>query len=233
MATGGVVATGGSAATGGMVGTGGMAATGGAVGTGGMAQTGGSVGSGGISGTGGMMVGPPMGNCLSNPNATCDCNDYCAALAAKPCPFAGSFFPDGADCVATCTGFGWKPATLVQPVPGTNTAACRIQRAKSGGTACADASPTGGMLCPGVDDRCGTYCDAMTRNCPSSFGSRDACVSYCGQQSSTNPSWWAPSEKLTISGDSGNCRLYWASQAGLPGNTAACASAGPTSIMCQ
>jgi len=166
--------------------------------------------------------------CLTNPDANCDCDDYCAALAAKPCPFAGSFFPDGASCVATCNGFGWTAASLAQPVPGTNTAACRIQRAKAGGSACADASPTGGALCPG--DRCTVYCDAMARNCPSTFASRDACVSYCGQQQS---GWWAPSEKLISSGDSGNCRLFWASQAGLPGNAAACASAGQTSVMCQ
>jgi hypothetical protein len=199
------------------------------VSTGGVLGTGGVVGSGGVVGTGGVD-GPPSGNCLMNPSATCDCNDYCAALVTKHCPFSGSFFPSAADCLATCTGLAWTPATLAQPAAGTNTAACRIQRAVAGGSACADASPTGGALCTG--DRCAVYCDAMTRNCPATFGARDACLSDCAQRSQ-KAGWWDPSERLTTTGDSGNCRLYWAGQAGLSGNAAACASAGGTSVMCQ
>jgi hypothetical protein len=230
-ATGGA-ATGGAVSTGGVVGTGGVVASGGMMASGGTVATGGIVGTGGVVGTGGMTMEPPSGHCITNTSATCDCSDYCTALAAQPCPAVGSFFPND-DCMSVCTGLGWSPQKLSRQAAGTNTAACRIQRAMQGATACGDASPTGGTLCTGgATDPCPVYCDAVTRNCPTAYASRDACLSYCGQQAQSQ-GWWAANQKLTTSGDTGNCRLFWAAQAGLPGNSAACASAGETSVMCQ
>ena len=89
-------------------------------------------------------------------------------------------------------------------------------------------NPTGGKQCP--NDRCAVYCEALSRNCPGTFATQDVCMTFCGQRGT---GWWALDEALTVSGDNGNCRLYWAAKAGGPGNATACDSAGQNSVMCQ
>jgi hypothetical protein len=233
----GGIAAGGSPGSGG-VGVGGSA-FGGTVGTGGMVATGGSSSSGGSAGTGGSP--PPPPSCLTDSTVTCKCEDYCETLGTS-CASSDYFLPNTPatkqDCLASCAGFAWTGG-FNDPLSFGNTLGCRVAQAKA--NKCTAASATGGNVC-GVD-RCYVYCDALQQNCSGSlhpFAGTDpygSCLKAC-----THPSngWdWDRSENLSTtsaSGDlrTGNCRLYWAGQAGsIADKATACQKAGPQSAVCQ
>jgi len=236
LGTGGIISIGGNPGTGG-VGTGGVgtggAASGGTNGTGGMIGTGGIASTGGATGSGGA----PAPSCLTNTELPCTCGDYCDALATSCAQYRflpGS--PTRQDCVNSCAGFNWSAGTY-DPSRFPNTIWCRVGQAQV--LRCAAASPTGGGVCGDAEEpRCRVYCDALATNCPGLYFPDGDCTKVC---ETSHLSWDRTNERLFMTstaggGYTGNCRLYWAGQAGTTttaDKSTACKNAGPSSEVCQ
>lgn len=239
--TGGAGGAGDSGGSGGLGGLGGSGGSGGSAGRGGGGADAGSGGGGGTAGAAGQgdqggKGGGGAVNCVNDPAglAVCTCDDYCAALSPTGKCANQGYFPEGdADCLATCTSFKWGQAVLSNLA---NALSCRIHFAYTS-PLCAGVSPPGGNLCG--TDYCHTYCSVATKNCPGAlapFSSPTDCLDYCSNLAPA-PTATLPDEKLARSGDTYNCRLYWAAQAGRPGAAAdqmmACANAGKMSPACK
>jgi len=212
---------------------------GGAPGAGGGAGTlGGAGGAGGAAGAGGQggQGGTFAANCANDPTglAVCTCADYCAAVSPGGTCSNRSYFPEGdTDCLATCTSFKWGQAVLSNLA---NALSCRIHFAYTS-PLCNGVGPPGGNVCG--TDYCHTLCSAVVRNCPgalSPYASPTDCLTSCSDLAPA-PTETLPDERLARSGNTYNCRLYWAAQAGRPGTTAdqtiACTNAGIASPACK
>jgi hypothetical protein len=140
------------------------------------------------------------------PNQTIDapamtalnCGAYCAAIATA-CTAAQKQYDSMANCMDTCSTFAVGAAGEMTG----NTLGCRathVDLAKTGPTThCEHAGPAGGGACGAI---CDGFCTLVTAKCATQWPTATACMTACGQFTSTPP-FAAPE-----TGNTAQCRLY-------------------------
>ncbi len=178
---------------------------------------------------------PASGACGVPPTCDALCEEVVDA-----CVDGNAYYANVDDCVDVCArAQAWPAGTSVDT--NVSTIGCRLASAVSAAAAadsgtleqlCRNASETGGGICGGY---CDVYCDVLARNCDATLqadfqGELDSCRSACGSFATTG----APA---ALSGDTVQCRIAYATAAGMPENAgsedALCASAQVSSVACQ
>jgi hypothetical protein len=164
-----------------------------------------------VDGTGGDATG-----------STADCTTYCNAIQAA-CVGGNAQYSSVAICVASCTKL---PAGTSGATSG-NSLACRDTHRQlaqtTPSTHCVHAGPSGGGTC---GTACEGFCAIAAAACPA-----ESPPASCATECAALPP--APPYNATItSGDSLECRLYYATLAALDPATS-CVETGQNSTMCQ
>lgn len=145
---------------------------------------------------------------LDAPPATLSCTYYCNTLQTA-CTGGNAQFDTNAQCLASCA---LLPAgTLGMTL--TDTLGCRISHAMTAfgdssmaAAECPKAGPSGDVTC---GTACEAFCDMIDDVCPGQW-TAGTCVAQCTARGTILPGAHYNTGTTVQSGDTGECRLYWA-----------------------
>lgn len=165
------------------------------------------------------IVDAPNGDATGS---TVDCTAYCTAIQSA-CTGANVQYASAASCIASCMHL---PAGTAGATSG-NTLACRTMHTQlaqgAPSTHCVHAGPSGGATC---GTTCEGFCAIAAASCPTEYPPA-SCATDCAALQAT-----PPYNATITTGDSVECRLYYATLAALAPSTN-CVETGQNGTMCQ